>query len=62
MDDQPVSPDLDRDALVFTARERALIAEAQADVEAGRLVDWEDVRAWIDSLATPHPLPPPYPK
>jgi len=36
------------------------IAEARADVAAGRLVDGAKVRAWVDSLRTDNPLPVPY--
>jgi predicted transcriptional regulator len=36
------------------------IAEARADVAAGRLVDAAQVRAWVDSLRTDKPLPVPY--
>ena len=43
------------------ATEAALLAAAQADVAAGRTVSSEAVDAWIDSLATDHPLPPPHP-
>jgi len=35
------------------------IAEARADVSAGRLVDAARVRAWVDSLRTDKPLPVP---
>ncbi len=43
------------------AWEAACIAEAEADVAAGRLVDGETVLAWLDSLGTDHELPVPYP-
>ncbi len=36
------------------------IAEARADVAAGRLVSAARVRAWVDSLRTDNPLPVPY--
>ena len=36
------------------------IAEARADVAAGRMVDAAKVRAWVDSLRTDKPLPVPY--
>jgi predicted transcriptional regulator len=36
------------------------IAEARANVAAGRLVDAAKVRAWVDSLRTDNPLPVPY--
>ena len=40
-------------------REAAMIAEADADIEAGRLVDEAAVDAWIDSIGTRHELPVP---
>jgi predicted transcriptional regulator len=40
--------------------EAAMIAEADADIAAGRLVDEAEVDAWIDSLGTDHELPVPY--
>ncbi len=36
--------------------------EGMADVEAGRVVDHEEVAAWLDSLDTDAPLPRPRPK
>jgi predicted transcriptional regulator len=36
------------------------IAEARADVAAGRLVSSARVKAWIDSIGTDHELPVPY--
>lgn len=36
------------------------IAEADADIVAGRLVDSAKVKAWIDSLDTDSKLPVPY--
>lgn len=41
------------------AWEAKRIAEARADVAAGRIVSSEEVDAWIDSLDTDHELPPP---
>jgi len=43
------------------AAEAALLGAARADAAAGRTVSAEAVDAWIDSLATDHPLPPPHP-
>ena len=34
-------------------------AEALADVEAGRVVPHEEVRAWLDTWGTPAETPPP---
>jgi predicted transcriptional regulator len=42
------------------AWEAEMIAEADADVAAGRLVDSAKVRAWVDSIGTDHELPVPY--
>jgi predicted transcriptional regulator len=42
------------------AWEAEMIAEADADIAAGRLVDSALVDAWIDSLGTDHELPVPY--
>jgi len=36
-----------------------MIAEADASVAAGRLIDGVEVDAWIDSIGTDHELPPP---
>ena len=33
--------------------------EAMEDVDAGRVIDHQAVRAWADSLGTDTPLPPP---
>jgi predicted transcriptional regulator len=42
------------------AWEAARIAEARADIAAGRTVDSAKVKAWIDSIGTDHELPVPY--
>ncbi len=41
------------------AEERAL-AEAEADIAAGRVVPHERVREWLDSIGTPNEKPVPY--
>jgi predicted transcriptional regulator len=41
------------------AWEAEMIAEADAEIEAGLYVDSEEVDAWIDSIGTDHELPPP---
>ena len=41
------------------AWERERIAEADADIAAGRLIDAAEIDAWIDSIGTDHELPPP---
>jgi len=38
-------------------RRSQLTAEAMADVDAGRLVDYQAVQAWADSLGSDRPLP-----
>ena len=42
------------------AHEAALLAEAQADIVAGRLVDAAEVDAWIDSIGTDRERRPPF--
>lgn len=42
------------------AWEAERIAEARADIAAGRLVDSAKARAWIDSIGTDHEMPVPY--
>ena len=51
---QPV--DIDEDAAEAAADAEA---EAIADLEAGRFVSWEAVKAWMLSWGTDHELPPP---
>jgi predicted transcriptional regulator len=41
------------------AWEAEMIAEADADIAAGRLIDEAEIDAWIDSIGTDHELPPP---
>jgi predicted transcriptional regulator len=43
------------------AWEAEMIAEALADVAAGRLISLEAVEAWVESWDTDHELPPPEP-
>jgi|SRR5580658_9330516 hypothetical protein len=42
------------------AWEAEMIAEADADIAAGRVVDSAKVNAWIDSIGTDHELPVPH--
>jgi predicted transcriptional regulator len=44
------------------AAEARAIAEAEADVAAGRVVPHEDVVKWVRSWGTPDELPCPVPK
>lgn len=55
-DVKTVFDDVDEDA------EAQAIAEAEADVAAGRLVSHEDVVKWLRSWGTPNELPCPNPK
>lgn len=36
-----------------------LTLEALAEVDAGRVIDHQEIQAWVDSLDTDHPLPAP---
>jgi predicted transcriptional regulator len=42
--------------------EAEMIAEADAEIEAGLFIDEAEVDAWIDSLGTDHELPVPQPR
>jgi len=54
-----ISPETEAERQARVAWEAEGIAEALADVAAGRLVDAEEVDAWIDSIGTDHELPVP---
>jgi hypothetical protein len=41
------------------AWEAEMIAQADAQIEAGLYVDSDEIDAWIDSIGTDHELPPP---
>lgn len=47
------SNDVEREA------KRSAIAEARADVAAGRVISHTDMSKWLDSWGTPNELPPP---
>ena len=47
------------DFVALEERRYRMTLEALADVDAGRGVDHAEVEAWIDSLDTDRPLPPP---
>ena len=55
----PPETEAERQARIAWEAER--IAEADASIAAGYYVTSAEVRAWIDSIGTDHPLPPPYP-
>jgi predicted transcriptional regulator len=52
-----VETDADRQRRL--AWEAEMIAEADADIAAGRVIDEAEMDAWIDSIGTNHELPPP---
>jgi predicted transcriptional regulator len=52
-------PETDAERQRRLAWEAEMIAEARADIAAGRLVESAKVKAWIDSIGTDHELPPP---
>ncbi len=56
----PTGPETEAEKQRRFAWEAARIAEADADIAAGRLVDEAEVDAWIDSIGTDHELPVPY--
>jgi predicted transcriptional regulator len=47
------------DWIAWEEEKRRRTLEALADVDAGRLIDHEDVVAWARSLSSDNPLPPP---
>jgi predicted transcriptional regulator len=55
-DDTPIpeSEDARRRRLAWEAE---MIAEADAELDAGLYVDWADVDAWLESIGTDHELP-----
>ena len=55
-------PETEADRQRRFAWEAEMIAEADADIEAGRFVEEADVDAWIDSHPTDHELPVPQPR
>ena len=57
---QTSGPETEAERQARIAWEAEGIAEARADVAAGRLVDEAEVDAWIDSIGTDHELPVPY--
>ncbi len=54
------APESEAQKLRRLAWEAEMIAEADADIAAGRLVDSSKVKAWIDSIGTDNELPVPY--
>lgn len=59
-DDTPnPRPETEAERQARLAWEAEMIAEADAEIEAGLYVDSADIKAWIDSIGTDHELPPP---
>ena len=52
-------PETDAEKQRRLAWEAEMIAEADAEIEAGLYVGSADIKTWIDSLGTDHKLPPP---
>lgn len=59
-DDRTVASDPGTDGQERLVWEATRIAEAEADIAAGRIMDSARVKAWIDSIGTNHELPVPY--
>jgi len=53
-------PETEADRQCRIAWEAERIAEARADIAAGRVVSSARVKAWIDSIGTAHELTVPY--
>jgi hypothetical protein len=53
------SPETNEQRRMRLTYEARLIAEAEADAAAGRLLEGEAVSAWLESLGTDHELPRP---
>jgi predicted transcriptional regulator len=56
---QPPHAETEAERLDRLAWEAEGIAEARAELNAGLYVDADEMRAWINSLRTDTPLPPP---
>jgi predicted transcriptional regulator len=56
---QTPSSETEAERLDRLAWEAEGIAEARAELDAGLYVDADEMRAWINSLRTDAPLPPP---
>ena len=56
-DTLPTETTAERDRRLAWERER--IAEAEAEIAAGRVIDFDDVDAWLSTIGTDHELPRP---
>jgi hypothetical protein len=52
-------PDTEAESQRRLTWEAEMIAEADAEIEAGLYVDADEVDAWIDTIGSDHELPPP---
>jgi predicted transcriptional regulator len=59
---QPASVETEAERQRRLAWEAEMIAEADAEIAAGLVIEEADVDAWIDSLGTDHELPLPQPR
>ena len=57
--DAPVTNETEAERQRRLAWERERIAEAEASIAAGLIIDAAEIDAWIDSIGTDHELPPP---
>ncbi len=55
----PLRRETDAERRRRIAREASMIAQADAEIDAGLYVGADDVDAWIDSIGTAKELPPP---
>jgi hypothetical protein len=67
LDHQPhyaalTGPETPNQAAVRIAHEREVIERAEADVAAGRVIEWGVMRAWLDELEHNPDAPPPEPQ
>lgn len=44
----------------LSVEEKAGLREAEEDIRAGRIISFDDVKAWVESWDTPNELPPPH--
>jgi predicted transcriptional regulator len=57
--DPTQTPEIEADRQRRLAWEAARIAEARAELDAGLYVDSAEIGAWLHSIGTANPLPPP---
>ena len=57
-----IGPETPEQAAARIAWEREAIERAEADVAAGRVIEWSIVEAWLDELERNPDAPPPEPQ